>query len=156
MRAGRHEKGTPTLTTHLPDDPTVVDGVDAFLAKVAAALTEQAQGHPEPFLALWSHTADVALMAAVGGYETGYDDVSATLTEASKAQNFQSREAKRLLAHFTEDFGVTVEIETLKRQIDGKPADMTLRAAQVYRRVNGEWKVIHRHGDRLETVGVKW
>jgi ketosteroid isomerase-like protein len=61
-----------------------------------------------------------------------------------------------LLRHFTDLVGFTAEIETLRRQIDGEPADMTLRATMVYRRENGEWKVIHRHGDLLGPNGVTW
>jgi ketosteroid isomerase-like protein len=34
--------------------------------------------------------------------------------------------------------------------LDGVPVDpYTLRVTQVYRRENGEWKVIHRHGDQI-------
>jgi ketosteroid isomerase-like protein len=34
--------------------------------------------------------------------------------------------------------------------IDGVPVEpYTLRVTQVYRREDGEWKVVHRHGDRL-------
>ena len=33
--------------------------------------------------------------------------------------------------------------------VDGQPRTYTLRATQVYRRENGEWKVAHRHGDTV-------
>jgi ketosteroid isomerase-like protein len=33
---------------------------------------------------------------------------------------------------------------------------MTLRATQVYRREGGEWKIVHRHGEVLTPVEVKW
>jgi ketosteroid isomerase-like protein len=34
--------------------------------------------------------------------------------------------------------------------IDGVPVEpYTLRVTQVYRREDGEWKVVHRHGDQL-------
>jgi ketosteroid isomerase-like protein len=41
-------------------------------------------------------------------------------------------------------------------QVAGEDKGMTLRATQVYRRESGEWKVIHRHGDVLTPVEVKW
>ena len=33
--------------------------------------------------------------------------------------------------------------------IDGEPRTITLRATQVYRREDGEWKVVHRHADNV-------
>jgi ketosteroid isomerase-like protein len=129
---------------------------EEMIARCHAALLLQAQGRPEPFLELWSHTSDVALMAAIGGYQQGFGQVSEALSEASKSQNFESRDSTTLLAAFGKDLGVTVEVETLKRQIDGEPADLTVRATMVYRREAGEWKVIHRHGDILEPASVKW
>ncbi|MBA2363863.1 MAG: nuclear transport factor 2 family protein, partial [Chloroflexia bacterium] len=36
--------------------------------------------------------------------------------------------------------------------VDGGPAKPgTLRVTHVYRRENGEWKIVHRHGDNLLT-----
>ena len=40
--------------------------------------------------------------------------------------------------------------------VDGEDKEMTLRATQVYRREEGEWKIIHRHGDVLTPVEVTW
>lgn len=31
--------------------------------------------------------------------------------------------------------------------VDGEPADYTLRVTHVYRREAGEWRIVHRHGD---------
>jgi ketosteroid isomerase-like protein len=38
------------------------------------------------------------------------------------------------------------------RQNLGKTEEMRLRATSIYRRENGAWKVIHRHGDGLMNV----
>jgi ketosteroid isomerase-like protein len=50
--------------------------------------------------------------------------------------------------------GFTVELERLTRQIDGETEEMSRRATTVYRRENGAWRVIHRHGDNLMTVEI--
>jgi ketosteroid isomerase-like protein len=43
-----------------------------------------------------------------------------------------------------------VELEHTSVSIDGVPVEpYTLRVTQVYRREDGEWKVLHRHGDQL-------
>jgi hypothetical protein len=41
-------------------------------------------GRPEPFKALWSHSDDVAIIGGFGGYERGWQLVSARLDWASK------------------------------------------------------------------------
>ena len=54
------------------------------------------------------------------------------------------------------DLALTVELEHYGHRVDGEDKEMTLRATQVYRREGGEWKIVHRHGDVLTPVEVKW
>ena len=42
----------------------------------------------------------------------------------------------------------TVGYERFNGSIHGRPAEpITVRVTHVYRRENGEWKIVHRHGD---------
>jgi hypothetical protein len=44
----------------------------------------------------------------------------------------------------------TVELEHTSVSLDGVPVGpYTLRVTQVYRREDGGWKVVHRHGDQI-------
>jgi hypothetical protein len=52
--------------------------LDQFIARCHEAITHQGQGRPEPFLDLWSHADDVTIMAAIGGYQVGFGQVSAS------------------------------------------------------------------------------
>jgi ketosteroid isomerase-like protein len=45
------------------------------------------------------------------------------------------------------DMADTAGLEHTSCSIDGQPGSYTLRATQVYRLEDGEWKVAHRHGD---------
>jgi ketosteroid isomerase-like protein len=45
------------------------------------------------------------------------------------------------------DLAYTVGREHTSTSIDGVPRRYVLRATQVYRREDGEWKVVHRHAD---------
>jgi ketosteroid isomerase-like protein len=130
--------------------------LEEFITRCHDALTQQSQGHPEPFLALWSQADDVSIMAAIGGYERGFKSVSALLTSASKTQHFDSWSAENIVTTAGDELGLSVELEHYARQGDGREEKLTLRATQVYRRENGVWKVIHRHGDVLTPVEVKW
>ncbi|MBV9042999.1 MAG: nuclear transport factor 2 family protein [Acidimicrobiia bacterium] len=127
-----------------------------FIARCHEALTQQSQGRPQPFLDLWSTAEDVTIMAAVGGYEIGFERVSALLTWASKAQSFDGWSAETLVTSVGNDLASSVELETYIERDNGGTKEMTLRATQVYRREDGQWRIIHRHGDILTPVEVKW
>lgn len=131
-------------------------GVQEFITRCHEALAHQSQGRPEPFLELWSHADDVSIMAAVGGHHIGFEQVSNLLRWASKAQHFDGWSAENLVTFVVSDLAFSVELEHYARQVAGEDKGMTLRATQVYHREDGEWKVIHRHGDVLTPVDVKW
>ena len=45
------------------------------------------------------------------------------------------------------DLAYTVGHERASMRVDGVPTEHNLRVTQVYRREDGEWKVVHRHAD---------
>jgi ketosteroid isomerase-like protein len=47
------------------------------------------------------------------------------------------------------DMAYTAGLEYSSASVDGQQRSYTLRATQVYRREEGEWKVAHRHGDTV-------
>ena len=134
----------------------MAEDLGEFVDRCHAALTQQSQGDPQPLLHLWSHGDDVTVMAAVGGYQVGFEAVSKLLTWASTAQKFEGWSAENLVTLADAQFGMTVELEHYALDVDGEDKGMTLRATQVYRRENAEWRIVHRHGDILTDVEVKW
>ena len=130
--------------------------VRAFIGRCHEALSQQSQGHPEPLLELWSRAADVTVMAAIGGYQVGFDAVSELLSAASKTQSFDSWSAENLVTSIADDLAFSVELEHYGRVVDGEDQGMTLRATQIYRREDGEWRIVHRHGDILSPIEAKW
>ena len=89
-----------------------------------------------------------------GGHQVGIDEVRELLTAAAKTLNYETWSAENLVTGFDDTFGFTVELERLTRHIHGETEEMRLRATSVYRREDGAWKVIHRHGDSLMTVEI--
>jgi ketosteroid isomerase-like protein len=128
----------------------------AFVDRCHAAITKQSQGQPAPFLELWSHATDVTIMAAIGGYQVGFDAVSELLTAASKTQQFDGWHAENVATVLEENLAFTVELEHYEHTVDGEDKGMTLRATQIYRREGGQWRVIHRHGDILTPIEARW
>jgi ketosteroid isomerase-like protein len=137
---------------------SMIDSQDAdaveFLERCHDALRQHTGGNPRPYLDLWSQADDVSLMGGVGGHQVGIAAVSDLLTAAAKTLNYTTWDAENLVASFSDTLGFTVELERLTREIDGETESMSLRATSVYRREDGEWKVIHRHGDGLMTVEI--
>ena len=128
----------------------------AFVDRCHAAITKQSQGQPEPFLELWSHAGDVTIMAAIGGYQVGFDAVRELLTAASKTQQFDGWRAENVATVLAENLAFTVELEHYTHADDREDKAMTLRATQIYRREDGQWRVIHRHGDILTPIEARW
>jgi ketosteroid isomerase-like protein len=122
---------------------------ERFMAAVRDAQRDLAAGRPEPFKALWAHTDDVVIMGGFGGYERGWEQVSSRLDWASKGLAATDRSVENIVTVAGEDLGYTVDLEHMTRHASGQPRPLTLRCTQVYRRENGEWKVVLRHADAL-------
>jgi ketosteroid isomerase-like protein len=133
-------------------------GLDAeaaeFLERCHVALGQHTGGNPRPYLELWSHAEDVSLMGGVGGHQVGFAAVTALLTAAAQTLNYTTWNADTLVADFGETLAFTVELEHLTRLVDGETEEMSLRATTVYRREDGAWRVVHRHGDGLMDVEI--
>ena len=125
-----------------------------FLERCHRALGQHTSGNPRPYLELWSDADDVSLMGGVGGHQVGIEQVGQLLTAAAKTLNYETWDAENLVTGFGESLGFTVELERLTRHVDGNLEEMSLRATSIYRREDGAWKVIHRHGDSLMTVEI--
>ena len=52
------------------------------------------------------------------------------------------------------DMAYTAGLEHTSCSVDGQAGSYTLRATQVYRFEDGEWKVAHRHGDIVASDGA--
>lgn len=127
---------------------------DEFVDRCHAALHLHTGGNPQPFLDLWSQADDVTLMGGVGGWQVGISEVSDLLRAAARTLNYETWSAQSIFRGISGDLGVTVELENLTRTMNGASESMGLRATSVYRMEDGEWKVIHRHGDGQMEVKI--
>src|SRR6202162_2385055 len=97
------------------------------------ATREMGAGRPEPFKALWSHTDDVVIMGGFGGYERGWEQVSARLDWASKGIAATDRSEENIVTHVGDDLAFTVDLEHMTRHIGDRRQPRTLRCTHAYR-----------------------
>jgi ketosteroid isomerase-like protein len=122
---------------------------ERFITAVKHAQREMGAGRPEPFKALWAHTDDVVIMGAFGGYERGWEQVGRRLDWVSKGLAATDRSEENIVTVAGADLAYTVDLEHMTRHPGGQARPVTLRCTQVYRVVDGAWKVVLRHADEL-------
>lgn len=119
-------------------------------------LAEEAfyRSDPEAYKALWSHGDDVTLFAAVGASKTGCDEVAQTFDSVSARFKNGVVTLDYEVVYEGTDVAYTVGYEHGKVHLDGGPLrEIEIRVTQIYRRENGDWKLVHRHGDVPPTAG---
>ena len=124
---------------------------DDFLAWVKGELRDAEfalhNGDPGPRRALWSRAEPVSVLGALQN-AIGQAGISELFTQLGKTfTKCTSFEYELLACDVVGDMAYTACLEHTSASVDGKPGTYTLRVTQVYRRVGGAWRVVHRHGD---------
>jgi ketosteroid isomerase-like protein len=125
--------------------------VDEFLAEIlpkqVAAETAIHNGDVEPRLALWSRTDPVTLFGARDS-GIGWNDLSAIFHDvASWFSDSTEYDFEVVAAGASGDLAYTVGYEHNRVKVAGESRTYTLRVTHVYRREDGQWHIVHRHGD---------
>ncbi len=126
--------------------------LDQFLAETLPRQIEAEKalhdGDPTPRLAMWSTKDPVTLFGGWGPCKSGVAEVSRTFRwVASRFSDCTAYEFELVAAGVSGDLAYTVGYERSSVSVDGAPVTNTLRVTHVYRREDGEWKIVHRHGD---------
>lgn len=121
---------------------------DAFLDKVTQAQAEYIRGRPEPFKALWSRASDVTIFGGFGSGEHGWDQVGPRLDWASTQFSEGSRAIERISSYVDGNLGYVVQLERIHFKVPGGSESLLeLRVTMLFRKEEGVWRIIHRHGD---------
>ncbi|MFI5611853.1 nuclear transport factor 2 family protein [Amycolatopsis sp. NPDC051903] len=126
---------------------------DDFLAWVKTTLYDAEfalhNGDAAPRRALWSRAEPVSVLGAWRNAR-GQAELDELFTHLAKSFSHCTSYTFELLAFdVVGDLAYTAGFEHTTASVDGEPRSYTLRATQVYRREDGEWRVAHRHGDRV-------
>ncbi|MFE1947408.1 nuclear transport factor 2 family protein [Streptomyces massasporeus] len=126
---------------------------DDFLEWVTTALYEAElalhNGDAAPRRALWSRNEPVSVL---GAWRSAYGqrELDELFTTLGRSFSDCTSYVFELQAYdVAGDMAYTAGLEHTSASVDGVPRTYTLRATQVYRREDGEWRVAHRHGDSV-------
>ena len=109
------------------------------------------RGDPEPFKALFSRRDDVSLFGAFGPCTKGWADVSRTFDWVADRYRDGTVRSDYEVIYEDADLAYTVSYERGALILDGTRRTQVLRVTQIYRREDGEWRLVHRHGDFAPT-----
>lgn len=128
---------------------------EAFEQAVEAshrALDLIARGDPSGFFALYSNRDDATLANPFGPPARGRSEIEAAGNRA--AANYRDGRAiefENFAKCVTDDLAYILEIERFETKVAESDDlnDVALRVTSIFRREDGDWKLVHRHADPI-------
>jgi len=117
--------------------------------KFYAALNDMFTGNIEPMKDVWSHADDVTYMGPDGKFTVGWDQVLTDWeSQAARKLGGQIR-VEQIHTTIGQDLAKVECVEVGENMVDGQPVQVSIRATNVFRKENGQWKMIGHHTDKL-------
>lgn len=116
-------------------------GLDAFV-----------KGDPEPVLRLYSRRDDVTLANPLGPPARGWAQVAKASQDAAALSRGGAFVGFETISEYqTADLAYNLEIQRTEARLGGADelTPVSLRVTTIFRREDGEWRIIHRHADPI-------
>lgn len=131
---------------------TLQDAVTGFYI----AHNEIFEGKMDKMEEVWSHLDDVTYMSPIGGILVGYEAVIDSWRKQAELNLHGHVEPEDMQMVEGEDIGVCYNyIKGTNFVVEGKEVHPNIRATTVYRKENGEWKVISHHTDLMHWLELE-
>lgn len=130
--------------------PTIESAIEASHGALASIL----MGDQSGYLALFSEAEDVSLGNPFGPFGVGRKGVVERLAiAASKYRDGQVTNIEFISQYVSETLACVAEVESGVAKIAGseKMDHASARVTSVFRLEEGNWKLVHRHADPLQT-----
>jgi ketosteroid isomerase-like protein len=126
--------------------------LEATMARYHEAETALHNGDAAPRKAMWARTKPVTLLGAAFS-ATGWGEIEPVFEQLqARFSNCTSCERDVIAAGASGDLAYLVALEHTTASVNGSPPlPYVLRATTVFRREDGEWKVVHRHADPVQS-----
>jgi ketosteroid isomerase-like protein len=122
------------------------------IARLHAAMSKVANGDISAITALYTRSDDATSFYGWGGYEKGWDAVAKRWEWAGKQFKGGTVAYRNITTVVTAELAYSTDIETFKVSVDGidEPTQWSNRVTHIFRLEEGEWRLVHRHANRLE------
>lgn len=123
------------------------------IERLHAAMAKVAMGDTSAIKALYSHTVDATSFYGWGGYEKGWEGVARRWDWAGSQFQGGAVSYENVTTVVTADMFFVTDIETYSSQRMAGVEGMTgwsNRVTHVFRREDGDWRLVHRHANRFE------
>jgi len=128
---------------------SVQDAVETFYHALQLIFT----GDVSPMKDIWSHASDVSYLSPRGDIRIGWDEVLKEWKLQAELHLKGSITAKNIHIIEDENIAIVQNDEEGINDIKGKTAAVRIRATNIFRRENGQWKMISHHTDLISNLG---
>src|SRR5262245_35755115 len=134
-----------TTESPAPSFATAVTRLHAAMAKVA-------NGDTSEIKALYAHTKEATSFYGWGGYEKGWDAVSQRWDWAGRQFQGGTVSYANVTTVVGTELAYATDIETFEVRVASmdQPTQWSNRVTHIFRLIDGEWRLLHRHANRLE------
>jgi ketosteroid isomerase-like protein len=134
-------------TLHSTDDTHAVQKANQELYTALNALFT---GNPEPLAKVWSHADDVTYLGPMGGILVGWEQIEASGKQQAGLKLGGHIEPTDIYINLGHDMAF-VQCYERGQNFDqqGRPLPVSIRATNIFRKENGQWKLISHHTDLL-------
>jgi ketosteroid isomerase-like protein len=124
-----------------------------FIAQAEEAADAWVRGDLDRYLDLVHHARGFTLLAPTGGPAGQHEDRMGELRGWESTFTGGEATLEHVVTHVWADTVVLIMIERQHGRIGDQPdQDLSLRVTHVYRRVGGDWLLVHRHADPLAST----
>jgi len=128
----------------------------AFIEKRKKIALAYVNGDAGPLDAIATEQSPATFFGPMGGAVEGAEQVVSRYDSDAKSFG-QGSETDLEILHASADgeLGYWVGFQNAKARMKGKadPVPMRLRVSEIFRKIDGEWRLVHRHADPLAEAG---
>lgn len=140
--------GTGFNTAHAleSDNAAVAAAAQQFYSALNAMFT----GDAEPMKDIWSHADDVTYMGPAGGFQKGWEEIQKVWEDHAAMKLGGKVTPDRMQMTIGQDIALTHNYEIGENfDKDGNLQQVSIRATNIFRKEDGQWKMIGHHTDLL-------